>query len=109
MKKEDNKTLFEKYNSPSEVVRCPLRYLKWRKKLNTYAIAAVNLYGLISLFDFTIIFNKFFRVELTTEVVKKILLPFVFKHRRFGFYEDYLVHYVILDDFEWVDYLIEEQ
>lgn len=109
MKKEENKTLFEKYNSPEDIVSCPLRYRKWRKLLNTYGIAAVNLYGIISLEDFVEIFNQFFKADLTADVVKAILLPFVFKHRRFGFYQHYLVHYVVLDDIEWVDYLFQEQ
>lgn len=42
------KKIFEQYNRASDIVRCPNGRAVTRKLLDSYARAAVNLYGIIS-------------------------------------------------------------
>ncbi|MDW7668452.1 MAG: SEC-C metal-binding domain-containing protein [Bacillota bacterium] len=104
-KKEANK-IFEKYNSKSDVVRCPYGRAGVRKLLDTYAVAAVNLYGIISKKDLVEIFNKQNEEQTTVEEIYILLLPLVLKERWYGFYKDYIVHYWFFDDFEQADNLL---
>ncbi len=104
-KKEANK-IFEKYNSKSDVVRCPYGRAGVRKLLDTYAVAAVNLYGIISKKDLVDIFNKQNKDQTSVEEIYILLLPLVLKERWYGFYKNYIVHYWFLDDFEQADNLL---
>jgi G3E family GTPase len=47
MKEEKMNKIFRKFNPEKDVVRCTYGRAKVRKLLDTYAIAAVNLYGII--------------------------------------------------------------
>ncbi|MDR1771360.1 MAG: hypothetical protein LBS02_12075 [Hungatella sp.] len=58
MNEEKAKKIFEQYNRTSDVARCPNGRAAIRKQLDSYARAAVNLYGIISRDDFIDIFNK---------------------------------------------------
>lgn len=109
MTKEQTKAIFEKYNPADGVVRCPNGRAKMRKPLDLYAKAAVNLYGIIKLTEFVEIFNSLNEEQTTADEVYIILLPNVLKFGWYGFYKDYIVHYFILHDFEWVEYLEREQ
>lgn len=103
------KRLFEKYNPAEGVVRCPHGRAKMRKPLDIYAKAAVNLYGIIRRDRFVEIFNAQNEEQTTADEVYTILLPNVLKFGWYGFYKEYIVHYAVLRDFDWVDYLVREQ
>ncbi|MGL5512315.1 MAG: SEC-C metal-binding domain-containing protein [Sporomusa sp.] len=109
MKESQAKKIFEKYNPADGVVRCPNGRAKMRKPLDIYAKAAVNLYGIIRRDEFVEIFNAQNEEQTTAEEVYTILLPNVLKFGWYGFYKDYIVHYAVLLDFDWVDYLEREQ
>jgi uncharacterized protein YecA (UPF0149 family) len=80
-----------------------------RKPLDLYAKAAVNLYGIILREDFAEIFNAQNEEQTTADEVYTILLPNVLKHRWYGFYKDYIVHYAVLHNFDWAEYLEQVQ
>lgn len=103
------KAIFETYNPASDVRRCPNGRAKMRKPLDAYAVAAVNLYGIIRRDEFVEIFNAQNEEQTTSEEVYTILLPQVLKSAWYGFYKEYIVHYGVLDNFDWVDYLKSEQ
>ena len=109
MTKSHEKKLFEKYNPAGAVVRCPVGRAKMRKPLDLYAKAAVNLYGIIRRDEFVEIFNSQNDAQTNADEVYTILLPNVFKSPRYGFYKEYIVHYVVLDDFSWVENLEQHQ
>ncbi|GHV89148.1 hypothetical protein AGMMS50267_15080 [Spirochaetia bacterium] len=109
MTKAQAKTIFEKYNPADAVVRCPKGRAKLRKSLDLYAKAAVNLYGIITRAEFTTIFNAQNDEQTDCDEVFTLLLPNVLKNAWYGFYKDYIVHYIILQDFDWVKHLEIEQ
>ncbi|MDD4076917.1 MAG: SEC-C domain-containing protein [Bacilli bacterium] len=109
MIKDQTKAIFEKYNPADGVVRCPNGRAKMRKPLDAYAKAAVNLYGIIKRTEFVEIFNTYNKEQTTADEVYIILLPNVRKFGWYGFYKDYIVHYIILKNFDWVQYLEREQ
>ncbi|HVI40666.1 MAG TPA: SEC-C metal-binding domain-containing protein, partial [Anaerovoracaceae bacterium] len=99
----------EQYNRTSDVVRCPNGRAIVRKLLDSYARAAVNLYGIISRDDFVNIFNKQNVDRTSNEEIYILLLPLVLKDGWYGFYKEYIVHYTFFDDFDQADYLLEHQ
>lgn len=103
------KKIFDQYNSQNDVVRCPNGRAKMRKPLNAYAEAAVNLYGIIRRSELAEIFNGQNIDQTTADEIRIILLPNVLKFGAYGFYKDYVVHNVILRDFDWVKYLEGQQ
>jgi hypothetical protein len=103
------KKIFEQYNPSGGVIRCPNGRAKMRKPLDLYAKAAVNLYGIIRRDEFAGIFNAQNKEQTTADEVYTILLPNVLKSGWYGFYKDYLVHYAVLRDFDWVEFLEREQ
>ena len=109
MTEKKAKALFEKYNPVSDVKRCPRGRMKMRAPLNAYATASVNLYGIIHRDEFVEIFNAHHEEKTTSEEVYTILLPYVHKFGLYGFYKDYIVHYLQFKDFGAVDYLKREQ
>ena len=109
MTNEKEKNTFELYNRKSDVVRCPNGRAIVRKALDSYAQAAVNLYGIISREDFVDIFNKQNVDQTTEEEVYILLLPLVLKEGWYGFYKEYLVHYWCFDDIDLADYLLKHQ
>jgi len=109
MNKEKSKRIFEQYNRTSDVVRCPNGRASTRKLLDSYARAAVNLYGIISRDDLIDIFNKQNVEQTSREEIYILLLPLVLKGGWYGFYKEYIVHYLFFDDFDQVDYLLEHQ
>jgi hypothetical protein len=74
MNKNQAKKIFEKYNNKSDVVRCPYGRAGIRKLLDTYAVAAVNLYGILSKKDLVEIFNEQNEEETTVEEIYILLL-----------------------------------
>ena len=58
MARNQSKDIFKKYNPEDTVKRCPNGKTPLRKLLDAYAIAVVNLYGVISIEDFVKLFNK---------------------------------------------------
>gem|GEM_PF-7117913 len=50
--------IYNRYNNPALVDRCPNGYGPVRKLLNEYAIAAVNLYGVIPASELADIVNS---------------------------------------------------
>ena len=110
MTEKQAKKLFEKYNPADSVVRCPNGRAKMRKPLDLYARAAVNLYGIIRRDEFVEIFNSQNDEQTSVDEVFMILLPNVLKPSRwYGFYKDYIVHYAVLSNFDWVDHLEKNQ
>ncbi len=109
MTEDKAKKIFEQYNRTSDVVRCPNGRAIIRKLLDSYARAAVNLYGIISRDDFVNIFNKQNVDRTSNEEIYILLLPLVLKGGWFGFYKEYIVHYSFFDDFDQADYLLEHQ
>ena len=109
MSEENAKKIFEQYNRTSDIVRCPNGRAVTRKLLDSYARAAVNLYGIISREDFVDIFNKQNIDRTTDEEIYILLLPLVLKDGWYGFYKEFIVHYWFFDDFNQADYLLEHQ
>lgn len=109
MSEENAKKIFEQYNCTSDIVRCPNGRAITRKLLDSYARAAVNLYGIISREDFIDIFNKQNIDQTTDEEIYILLLPLVLKDGWYGFYKEFIVHYWFFDDFNQADYLLEHQ
>ena len=109
MTRENAKKIFEQYNRASDVVRCPNGRAFTRKLLDSYAKAAVNLYGIISREDFVKIFNRQNLDQTTEEEIYILLLPLVLKDRWYGFYKEYIGHYWFFNDFDQADYLLEHQ
>ena len=109
MTEEKAKKIFEQYNRASDVVRCPNGRATIRKLLDSYARAAVNLYGIISRDDFVNIFNKQNVDRTSSEEIYILLLPLVLKGGWYGFYKEYIVHYLFFNDFDQADYLLEYQ
>ncbi|HBC31409.1 MAG TPA: hypothetical protein DC024_09250 [Clostridiales bacterium] len=109
MSEEKEKNIFELYNRKSDVVRCPNGRAIVRKVLDSYAQAAVNLYGIISRKELVDIFNKQNIDQTTEEEVYILLLPIVLKEGWYCFYKEYIVHYWFLEDFDQADYLLKHQ
>lgn len=109
MTEEKEKKNYELYNRKSDVVRCPYGRATIRKSLDSYAKAAVNLYGIISREDFVDIFNEQNVDQTTYEEVYILLLPLVLKDGWYGFYKEYIIHYVFFEDFDQADYLLKQQ
>lgn len=103
------KKIFEQYNRVANVVRCPYGRAIVRKQIDSYARAAVNLYGIISCDDFVDIFNQQNSDQTSKEEIYILLLPLILKTGWYGFYKEYLVHYYFFDDFEQADFLLEHQ
>lgn len=106
---EKAKKIFEQYNCTSDIVRCPNGRAIIRKLLDSYARAAVNLYGIISRNNFVDIFNKQNVEQTSGDEIYILLLPLVLKDGWYGFYKEYIVHYSFFDDFDQADYLLEHQ
>ena len=98
MDENQAKHIFEKYNPIDDVVRCPSSRIQMRGKLDSYATAAVNLYGLIRRDEFVKIFNSQNKEQTNIDEVYTLLLPHVLKNGNYWFYEDYIVHYSLLYD-----------
>ena len=109
MNGEKAKKIFEQYNRTSDVVRCPNGRAIVRKLIDSYAKAAVNLYGIISRDDFVSIFNKQNGDQTSNEEIYILLLPLVLKNGWYGFYKEHIVHYWFFNDFDQADYLLEHQ
>lgn len=109
MTEEKAKKIFEQYNRTSDVIRCPNGRAIVRKLLDSYARAAVNLYGIISRDAFVDIFNKQNVDQTSDDEIYVLLLPLVLKNGWYGFYKEYIVHYSFFDDFDQIDYLLEHQ
>jgi len=109
MNKEKAKEIFERYNPTSDIVRCPRGRANIRKLLDSYARAAVNLYGIISRDDFVNIFNEQNEDKTNIEEIYILLLPLVLKNGRYGFYKEYIVHHLFFDDFKQAENLLEHQ
>ena len=109
MTERQAKRIFDRYNPANGVVRCPNGRAKMRRPLEIYAKAAVNLYGIIGREEFVELFNAHHDDQTSTAEVYALLLPNVLKHGWYGFYKDYIVHYAILRNFDWVGYLESHQ
>lgn len=109
MNSEKARKIFERYNPASGVIRCPNGRAAIRKLMDSYARAAVNLYGIISRDAFVEIFNDQNAEKTTADELYVLLLPLVLKNGWYGFYKEYLVHYSFFNDFGPVPYLLEQQ
>ncbi len=103
------KMIFDIHNPASDVVRCPYGKSGIRTQLDSYARAAVNLYGIIELDEFIDIYNSQNPEQVGSGDVYILLLPLVLKKGWYCFYKEYLVHYVFFDDLVLTKYLLEEQ
>jgi len=101
--------LFEMYNPIHGVVECPKNKEQTRDLLDAYAMAAVNLYGIIRSAEFVEIFNNQNNEQTTVEEVRALLLPNVRKAGLYWFYKDCILHPLLLEEFEWFDYLEKQQ
>lgn len=109
MNVEKSKEIFEQYNSKADVVRCPNGRAFIRKLIDSYAKAAVNLYGIISRDEFVDLFNRQNGDQTNSKEIYILLLPLVLKEGWYGFYKDYIVHYWFFENFHQADYLLEHQ
>ena len=109
MNSEKARKIFERYNPASGVIRCPNGRAAIRKLMDSYARAAVNLYGIISRDAFVEIFNDQNAEKTTADELYVLLLPLVLKNGWYGFYKEYLVHYSFFNDFGPVPYLLVQQ
>lgn len=109
MTEEYSKKVFEQYNPTSGVIRCPNGRASIRKQLDSYAKAAVNLYGIISRDEFVDIFNKQNVDQTNSEELYILLLPLVLKDGWYFFYKEYIVHYLFFSNYEHADFLLKHQ
>ena len=100
---------FAKYNPAEAVTRCPNGRAPVRKQLDVYARAAINLYGVIAVHDFSEIFNRHNTEQVNDQEVFSLLLPLVLKKKWYCFYKDYIVHYGLMEDFSYADAWIRAQ
>lgn len=109
MKPETAKEIFEKYNPAQDVVRCPNGRAHIKKLLDSYARAAVELYGIISREELLEIFNGQNSDKTTVDEIYILLLPLVRKDAPYGFYKDCIVDAEFFDDFSAADKLLAVQ
>ena len=117
MNTKQAKQIFEKYNPIDAVTCCPNEKTAIRESLNTYAKAAVNLYGIISVKEFVEIFNSQNAKKTNTSEVFNLLLPIILKNRKlpiwrlsgYCFYKDCIVHYIAFRNFIFGDFLLNIQ
>ena len=100
MTEQQAQKTFEMYNPKDAVTRCPNGRAPVRKTLDMYAKAAVNLYGVISKLELAEIFNSQNTEKFTADEIFTLLLPLVLKHKWYCFYKNYIVHYLVIDNFE---------
>ncbi|MHB1485562.1 MAG: YecA family protein [Saccharofermentanales bacterium] len=109
MNEKNAKKIFNQYNRAADIVRCPNGRAIIRKHIDSYAKAAVNLYGIISRKDFIDIFNEQNLDQTTEDEIYILLLPLVIKNGWYCFYKEYIVHYMFFSDFDYADYLLKQQ
>jgi len=115
MTKKQAKQIFDKYNPQDAVTRCPNGRAPFRKMLDTYARAAVNLYGIIPIKDFVEIVNSQNIEHTNADEVYTLLLPDVLKKNKlpsgvlYCFYKDCITHYWAMDNFDLGDFWLREQ
>lgn len=109
MTQKQAQKIFEKYNPEQAVTRCPNGRSPVRKLLDTYARAAVNLYGVISKAELADIFNRQNTEQTSADEVFRLLLPIALKRKWYCFYQEYIVHYWAFDNFEYADYWLKAQ
>jgi len=109
MTEKQARKIFEKYNPINKVMRCPRGRAPFRTLLDAYAKAAVNLYGVIQVDELVEIINCQNEEQTSKDEVFMLLLPLVHKSKWYCFYKNYIVHYIMFDDFELADDLLEEQ
>jgi hypothetical protein len=100
---------FEKNNPAQAVTRCPYGRAPLRELLDTYAKAAVNLYGVIPVTEFVLIFNNLSGERTTSDEVFTLLLPLVRKQLWYCFFEGYIIHYWLVDEFDEVGHWLRWQ
>jgi len=109
------KQIFEKYNPENAVKRCPSGRAQIRKQLDTYAKAATNLYGIISINDFADIFNDQNQELVNAEDILTLLLPGILKYYKkqywpkYCFYKNCLIQYMLIGNYELADHLLSQQ
>ena len=115
MNKKQANIIFNKYNPQDAVERCPSGRASVRKQLNTYARAAVNLYGIISIKDFVEIFNSQNTEQTNEEEVFVLLLPGIINKNKsangaeYCFYKKCIIHYWAMEDYNFGDFWLREQ
>lgn len=109
MEAEKSNRLFEKYNPTSDITRCPYGKGPWRTLLDTYARAAMNLYGVIDRDELADIINSQNETQTTGEEIYRLLLPLIHKNAPYVFYQQYLVDASFLENFDEVTQLLVEQ
>jgi len=109
MNNKQAQKIFEKYNPADSVIRCPNGRSPVRKLLDSYARAAVNLYGVIPIKEFAELFNSQNTEQTNAGEVFALLLPLVLKKKWYCFYKDHIVHYWAIEDFDYADYWIKMQ
>ena len=115
MTKKQAKQIFDKYNPQDVVTRCPSGRAPVRKMLDTYARAAVNLYGIIPIKDFIEIFNSQNIEHTNADEVYTLLLPDILKKNKLSagghycFYKNCIIHYWAMDNFDIGDFWLREQ
>jgi hypothetical protein len=109
MDKKDTKHLFEKYNPETQVIRCPNGKSGIRRELDLYAQTAVNLYGIISKEEFVEIFNSHHEEKTTNDEMFTLLLPIILKQKKYGFYENLLIHPWLFEDKKAITYFMQSQ
>ena len=101
--------IFQKNNPAIAVTRCPNGRAPVRALLDTYARAAVNLYGVISIAELSETFNNQNAEQTNPEGIFTLLLPLVLKKKWYCFYKGYIVHYWAMDDFDYAESWLREQ
>jgi len=101
--------IFNKYNPADAVIPCPKGSIKHRNLLNKYAIAAVQLYGIISKVEFVEIFNSQNPEQTTVDEVFTLLLPYAIKDIRYCFYKEYLAQSQVVSIPDFFEQVLLEQ
>lgn len=105
LKTDKAKQLFEQYNPPSDIVRCPYGKSPLRALLDSYARAAVNLYGIIHREDLADIFNSQNETPVSAAEIYTLLLPLVYRNAPYIFYKQYVVNEMFMDAFDQTESL----
>ena len=111
MANKHSKEIFELFNRVSDVKPCPQDRNEVCTLLDSYAQAAVNLYGVISRKEFLKIFNTQNQETITPIEMYNLLLPKVVdtKEPKYTFYKYFIVNRDMIANFDLADLVASQQ
>jgi hypothetical protein len=111
MNKLHAQKIFKKYNPKSMITRCPSELVSVRKELDTYARAAVNLYGVIPITELADIYNDLNSAQIKADDIFGLLINLVLRNNnpKYCFYKDNIVHHRMIEDFDLAETILSNQ